>query len=813
MSVIGSNILAGASGQAGYNLTKSLRFRSSASAYLSRTPASAGNRRTWTWSAWVKRGAISSASSQNLFSTYSGSSNGFAAIRLEPDNTFYVFDWNGSAFDWVLSPTQVFRDPSAWYHIVVAVDTTQATSANRVKIYVNGIQVTAFSTTTYPSPNLDTYTNSTQQAAIGSTRTSSSNSEYFDGYLAEVNFVNAQQLTPSSFGETSTTTGVWIPKKYTGTYGTNGFYLPFTDTTSTSTLGTDFSGNSNTWTVNNISLTSGSTYDSMNDVPTLTSATTANYSVINALQNGGLTITNGNLTWAGAGSSAKCATGSIAMPSGKWYFEALITGSSGGNWYAGVCNLSPTLTSAPVSTSTGWGLMTGGGGTVIYKANNNTYTILSTTGVTGSVVSFAIDVDAGKIWFAQNGTWLEGSPSAGTGASYTNLTGTQVPFVAGYDSNDQGSINFGQRPFAYTPPTGFVALNTYNLPTPTIGATASTTANKYMNVVTWTGNGTSSGRSITGVGFQPDFVWGKARSVGYGHGLYDAVRGTGKLLVSNNSNQEATNFLYGYLSSFDSDGFSTTPGSSSNENWNQTNDTYVAWNWKANATAVTNTAGSITSTVSANTTAGFSIVTWTGSGSTATIGHGLGVTPSMIIWMHRTNAGAYNHGVYHSSLPSAAYALQLSTTLGQSSDNNWWNSTAPTSSVFTVGGYNISDTMVAYCFAPVAGYSAFGSYTGNNASDGTFVYLGFRPKFIMIKSTSNGTEWVMVDSTRSTYNLVDTSLYANRAYSESTIATVDDIDFLSNGFKLRNNTGYVNSSQTYIYMAFAENPFKYANAR
>ena len=506
MSVIGSNILAGASGQGGgYNLTKSLRFRRSASAYLNRTPASAGNQKTFTFSTWLKRGGISS--DHSFFTSGNAAPNPRASFEFTTSDTLYISFNNGSG--WVaLTTSAVYRDPSAWYHIVVAVDTTQATSTNRVKLYVNGSQVTAFSSATYPNQNDNTSFNDTVPHSIGSYIPSPS--QYFDGYLAEVNFIDGQALTPSSFGETSTTTGVWIPKKYTGTYGTNGFYLPFTDTTSTSTLGTDFSGNSNTWTVNNISLTSGSTYDSMNDVPTLTDITTANYCVINPLQNGGLTITNGNLTWAGAGSATKCATGSIAMPSGKWYFEALITGSSGGNWYAGVCNLSPSLTSAPSTTATGWGLVTGGGGTVLYKSNNNNLTSLSSSSVTGSVVSFAIDVDAGKIWFAQNGTWLEGSPSAGTGASYTNLTGTQIPYVAGYDSNDQGSINFGQRPFSYTPPTGFVALNTFNLPTPTIGATASSQANKYMNIALYTGTGSS--QSITGLGFQPDWTWIKGRS-------------------------------------------------------------------------------------------------------------------------------------------------------------------------------------------------------------------------------------------------------------------------------------------------------------
>jgi hypothetical protein len=247
------------------------------------------------------------------------------------------------------------------------------------------------------------------------------------------------------------------------------------------------------------------------------------------------------------------------------------------------------------------------------------------------------------------------------------------------------------------------------------------------------------------------------------------------------------------------------------------------WNWKANGAGVSNTDGTITSTVSANTDAGFSIVTFTtpATNTTSTLGHGLGIAPSLIIAKSRSTTSSWY--VYHASL-GATKAVFLNSTGAEDTSQKYWNNTAPTLSVFTimqtgVAWWDLSATHVAYCFAAIPGYSAFGSYTGNNAADGTFVYLGFRPSFLMIKSTSGSTEWVMVDNTRPSttpgvrnFNLVDTSLYANRAYSEATIGTVDDIDLLSNGFKLRNNTGFVNASQTYIYMAFAESPFKYCSS-
>jgi hypothetical protein len=246
--------------------------------------------------------------------------------------------------------------------------------------------------------------------------------------------------------------------------------------------------------------------------------------------------------------------------------------------------------------------------------------------------------------------------------------------------------------------------------------------------------------------------------------------------------------------------------------------TYVAWQWKANGAGVTNTSGSITSTVSANTTSGFSIATFNaGAAGNKTVGHGLGVAPNLWIVKGLTvAANSWSVGSSALTTPASNY-LVLNATSGSASDTRIWANAAPTNNVFSFeSGYTLpaNSDCVAYCFAAVAGYSAFGSYTGNNsATDGAFVYLGFRPEFLIIKSTSASTEWVMMDSARNIYNLADTSLYANRAYSEATIGTVNDIDFLSNGFKLRNNTGFVNASQTYIYAAFAETPFKYSLAR
>ena len=334
-----------------------------------------------------------------------------------------------------------------------------------------------------------------------------------------------------------------------------------------------------------------------------------------------------------------------------------------------------------------------------------------------------------------------------------------------------------------------------------------------MAATTYTGTGTSSARSVTGVGFQPDFVWGKGRSVASQHNLFDAVRGSGKRLISNSTAAEETNAAFGYLSSFDSDGFSTLAGSTNNENWNQTSATYVAWSWKAGGTAVSNTAGTITSSVSANTTAGFSVVTYTGTGANATVGHGLGVAPGMVIIKSRSVAT--NWIVYHSSVAATAH-LVLNLTDAAYTDVAF-NNTAPTSSVFSIGptGYSVNNsaaTYVAYCWAPVAGYSAFGSYTGNGSTDGPFIYTGFRPRWFMVKRTDSTSNWLVYDTSRIGYNQANNYLLPDLANAEG--SGDNYLDILSNGLKIRVANQSTNTSGgTYIYAAYAENPLKYANAR
>ena len=333
-----------------------------------------------------------------------------------------------------------------------------------------------------------------------------------------------------------------------------------------------------------------------------------------------------------------------------------------------------------------------------------------------------------------------------------------------------------------------------------------------MAATLYTGTGATQtiNNSANGVSFQPDFVWVKGRSGATDNALYDAVRGVQKQLESNTTTAETTETTG--LTAFGSTGF--TVGALAQMNTSAA--TYVGWQWNAGGSTVTNTSGSISAQVRANPTAGFSVVTYTGTGANATVGHGLGAVPSMLIVKGRSTAGD-PWAVYHSSLANTQY-LYLNSTAAVATGVNLWNSTTPTSSVFSVGASQDTNrsagTLVAYCFAAVAGYSAFGGFVGNGSADGPFVYLGFRPRFLMIRNPAIVANWLLFDSSRDTYNPEVLFVFANTSDVEQNSSASVALDFVSNGFKIRQTSGNINASgNTLIYMAFAENPFKYANAR
>jgi len=762
----------------GYNLNNSLRFRSSASAHLSRTNGANGNLKTFTFSCWIK---YSNLGGGDLWSS-GNTGGGGDAISFRSDNKLN-FALSGAN---KLTTDAVYRDPSAWYHIVLAFDTSQATASNRIKLYVNGEQITSFSTASYPALNTNAvYFNTTtiQYLAEGYSLS-------LDCYLTEVNFVDGQALTPSDFGEYNEDTGVWQPIKYTGTYGTNGFYLKG--------RGTDNSGNGNNFTETNFNTTNSAltTYDIMTDVPTLTDEDTANYCVLNPNDKSGGTISNGNLTQT---NSAACNTnGTIGFPStGKFYYEVTFISASGGVIGVGASSAGQGIALEDVTRLYGYspnGLKyTSIAGTVVGVAYGSTYTA-------GDIISVAFDSSTRQLTFYKN--------NVSQGVAFTVDSGyTYLPQF--HLNNASINVNFGQRPFAYTPPAGYLKLNTFNLPDSSI-----VDGSENFNTVLYTGDGAAT-KDIIGVGFQPDFTWIKVRNNSGSHMLTDAVRGAGLTYLHSNSTEaeNSDGSTYGYLDSFDADGFGVTHGA--NGNWtNRSGWTYAAWNWKAGGTAVSNTDGTIgTSQVSANTTAGFSVGTYSGDGTNAnkTVGHGLGVVPEMIIVKSRSEA-ARNWLIWHKDLNDNDKAFLFNT---DAAADNRFGPNAPTTTVFgAYGGQGNrgTSTMVFYAFASVEGYSKIGSYTGNGSADGPFIYTGFKPAFIMFRSTIL-CNWVIVDSARSTYNVMDDSLYPNTGGTE--ITTITDVDFLSNGFKWRANLpNETNASgQTYIYMAFAENPFKNSLAR
>lgn len=800
---------AGQNNWPGYQISRSLRLRASAGAYLNRTFGTPTNGKIWTFSTWFKLGNGQFGPGGNLLGTADngGASGNYVQLGIDYTNgMMYINDYSSGTAIYVTS-SNLLRDSSAWYHLMYVYDSTQATAANRIIYYINGVKVTSYSNTTYPSQNYNTYINNSGQVTYFGANYSGSVRSFVGSYFADSYFIDGQALTPASFGAFDAVTGVWNPIRYTGTYGNNGFYLNYSDNSAATatTIGKDYSGNGNNWTPNNISVTAGTTYDSMVDVPIGYGSDTGvggelrgNYAVMNPLdQNASLPApTNGNLNLSNAATAWFGIRSTIAVTSGKWYAEVTQTGS---NSMAGVMSAASALTFPLYTGSTGvYGFFNNGAGTAGYPYSNGssgtTFTIAS-----GDVIGLAYDFDAQTLAIYRNGALQ---------ATVTSIPKTTPMFFCAFFAQTTATQawNFGQRLFSYTAPSGFKALCTQNLPTPTVSNGAN-----YMAANLYTGTGASQtiNNSVNSISFQPDLVWVKSRSAGTDNKLTDSVRGVTKGLVSNSAAAETTDT--NGLTAFGATGFTL----GSDTNYNNSGATYVGWQWQAaKGTTVTNTAGSLTSTVSANTTAGFSIVTYTGTIANATVGHGLGIAPQMIIARNRTNIVDWI--VYHVSLTSASYYMTLNQTNAQTNNSIFWQGVAPTSTVFSLGANsscNGTSSNVAYCFAPIAGYSAFGSYTGNGSTDGPFVYCGFRPRFVLVKRWDSTGNWFIWDAARNTYNAVNNQLYPDSSSFEQ---QADGLDFVSNGFKIRFSSTYADrnaSGGTYLYAAFAENPFNISRAR
>jgi hypothetical protein len=789
----------------GYAIQRSLRFNAPDSSFLSKQFASDGNKKTWTLSFWVKRARLTSDNC--VFNVSNTANSQYVYLSFDNNNKFVAEAYNGSSYQFAFTTTEVFRDPSAWYHFVFVCDTTQATAAARTKLYVNGSQV-SITFSQGGTQNADTVVNS----GSGYTHRFGSlygTSWYYGGYLADIHFIDGQALDPTSFGEFSATTGVWMPKAYSGSYGTNGFHLDFSDNSTAAALGTDSSGAGNTWTVNNLSVTAGAGNDSLVDVPTngsevdtgLGGEVRGNYCTLNPLINiSGHTFSNGNLQVVTSSSNYGTFASTVAAPpSGKWYAEALISATSG---YPLVGIAGTGCTFGTTSYLGGQATMYAYYGVNGNKYNNGTSSSYGATYGAGDIIGIAYDADAGTITFYKNGV--------SQGQAYSSITSGSYYFAGNEFNSASGTQiwNFGQRSWAYQAPSGFKALCTANLPAPLV-----TKPSDLFDVKLYTGNGST--QTISGLGFSPDLVWAKNRSSssGYWHTLVDSVRGAGKNLASNSTNAEdGPNYL---ISALNSDGFSVNVNP--NVGVNENGGSHVAWCWDAGSSTVTNTQGSISSQVRANASAGFSVVTYTGSSSNFTVGHGLGVEPRLILiknrsasanWFALTKAtGSWLYGFLNATdaLNSAAQSANSSTIDLVNAAYNWFNANG--------------DNFVAYCFAPVAGYSSFGSYTGNGQSGDSapFVWTGFRPRWILVKPNASSTSWLLHDTARNPYNASVLELQPNDSlaeYSTVGVGAGERYDILSNGFKLRSsNNGANQNGVQYIYACFAESPFQYARAR
>ena len=841
---------------------KSVRLDRHNTKYFYRTPSSAGNRKTYTFSAWIKR--TLEGFTNPIFNRYTAQNEaGFLGLYFNTDNLLYFTGWSTIYF----KGTKILRDGNGWYHIVLAVDTTQASANDRVKIYINGEQETA-ATYNAPTQNADLVINANGAThQIGNYSTNK-----FDGYLAEVHFVDGQQLAPTDFGYTEFQTNVWRPKRYQGTWGTNGFYLDFRDSSSAAALGHDRSGNGNNFTINNFSVAADHDGDSFNITPTqLTPSAT-----FNSDGQSNDHIRMANLRASADNSTHRPYKCNFHFNTGKWYAEFKLTSysaKSGSTPYVGVV---PSQHQKVTWIGSG----TGGHRGIAMNAAGSTYRDGSTFSGGGSsygsndVIGVAIDLDGTTpyIWWSKNGSWLKGDPALGTQGAYMiedDKANNFYTFACSvWATTGYFDVNFGHRPFAYSVPTGFKAPSEENSGIVS-GITTGITSprrrfvpfnkpfeecnkkiirpQKHFDILTWTGNG-STGQNIEGLEFTPDLIWTKKYSDGESWGVFDSLRGPNKRLYLNETHTEVTETT---MSAFNEGGFRVegSGGGSTNDN----GQSYVGYCWKAgghsgnfnidgiayaslaDASAATglnftnSDTGIVTvNKISANRKAGFSIVNYTGTGASGKFPTGLDQDPDWII-VKGINNNSGNWQTWHSSFGTGYGGANMNrvhmntdTSEDYSTNNTYYPDQNYASMVnmrtgdhyFNSASYNYT----AYVWHKVPGYSHFGVYDGNELSgtQGPVINCGFRPAFVLIKRTDNSgpggsNSWEIRDNKRNPHNPRRNRLMPDRNIAQITEAATSDVDFYSYGFKIY-HTGYgsntTSSSDTvsYLYCAFAEQP-------
>jgi len=792
------------------------------SGYLKFTPSSAGNRQTWTFSCWMKQsGTI--LNSQGDMAILNAGTSGHHADRFRLYFHTQQLRSSSNEANYNVS-ANLYRDPSAWMHIVWKL------TGNVSYQYVNGVLITNESVSGNVAINNDV---EHTMGVYGGYETASR----FKGYLAEVVFIDGTALNPTSFA--SEKNGVWIPDDVSElTFGNQGYHLNFANA---SAPGNDVSGNNNDWT--NVSL---ATHDQTLDSPTFGGSSSGNFATLNpTAQQNGSTLTRsadlseGNLfQFLDAAQSGPTGTmGFNTTSGGKWYWEVGITNFKAG-CIVGIVNelwnLDAEFGYNSPSSPTGAdqcgvyidnGKISQGG-----SGDGSNFTSYGSQLSAGDVVGVAVDVDNAKIWFSVNGTFINsGNPAGGSNAgrgsggtittamdfsktwfpcvgNWSASTGTGITYNFGQEGTFSGTETAGGNAdangfgnFFTAPPSGFLALCTGNLPVADAIDPAQTDDNfpqKLFGSKLYTGTG--GNRAISGLGFAPDVVWGKSRSNAENHFLADTSHGTGKDIIPDLAAAQQTE---NGVTAFGTDGWSM--GSVYNAN----NYTYGSWSWRLNGgTEVSNSDGGIASTVQVDPSGGFSLVRYSGTGSASTVGHGLSSAPT---WIFAKRYDASASWVIYTTFMTAHYYMTIDAG-AMGDDAALWNDTNSTSSVFSVGtGVTNVGAMTAFCWANVEGYIKSGSYEGNGNANGTFVYTGFRPAFIICKSIDSGTSYQLFDDKRVGFNVDNNSVLVDTNDAE---ATTDMIDILSNGFKFRISTD-PNIAETYIYLAIAKNPFKYATAR
>ena len=846
----------------GYNIENSLKIEQASNEWLYRASPTAGNRRTHTFSFWIKRtelGTVNASGSQQVMCA-----GQHGRMHFGSDYFQYRFDDGHDVRDVVTR----FRDTAAWYHIVVAVDTNQSSSSNRVKIYKNNVQLTVldFDGGSYPDIQDQGAFFSTNYLTIGTSAFGGSynagDGDYdMCGYLAEFAAVDGQQLTPSSFGEYDEDSGIWKPKDLSDiTWGSEGYYLKFDDT---SNSGKDSSGNGNNFSDSNLSAA-----DHALDTPTNNFCTLdANIKVGNQYGRYVQQNSHGGTRTDEPTGSFGALFGTHSFNTGKWYWEIK-------QYYAtsavnlqdfGISSIKNTGEAEDASSAghpaeytlanypnAMYGIYPDGGGTTSYGggsgsgANDNLGAAAN-----GKTFQIAVDADAGKIWFGANDTWQDTiggtQPSksdiaAGNHARYDNLNtykeGAWIPIFGNYNNNagHYMDVNFGgftaasissgnsdqngYGNFEYEPPAGFLAICSKNLGNETVIDDPSA----HFQTKEYTGNGGTQSITFDGNSdIHPDALLIKSTDTAHSWWLVNSTSGPTKGVYPDNPN-------YGPLTSdsgrdvtdFTSDGFALgSPQHSNSTNSNSSNKVCYAWHMNSGSNNVSDTSQNINSTVQVNTVAKQAIGTYSGtSANPDVVGHGLGVKPHMI-WVRATTR-VENIRVYDYGSETANGGMSITDTNAQVNNSTNLMTAKPTASAMSFGtdlsvGGN-GHTYIFYAWGEVAGYSYFGKYHGNGyhntagtfpiGKDGPFVHTGFTPAFIMIKRSDTNGSWTIYDNARDSKNgPVPKAIFLNAETVEGDNISGDDIEWYSNGFKVRSNDNTVNQNGGfYSVMAFAIHP-------